>query len=274
LLNVNCPPPETTFAGAVKVTPAHDPVDFEMSERQHLPIVKILNPDATMNEQAGPYAGLDRFACRQKVLADFEKVGLLEKIEQHHHSVGHCGRCQTMVEPEVSKQWFVKVAPLAEAAIKAVTDGKIAIVPERFTKVYLNWLENIRDWCISRQLWWGHRIPAWYCRTCGEIVVAMDTPKKCPQCQSEKLAQDADTPGPARRFIRIPVVEPVLGSAPSAAECGQWTIGAGGQSTRVTWMLSKGFCGGGKADGVQLVEVCQLLLCTSVVKPLSRARVK
>ena len=178
--------------GAVKITPGHDPVDFEMSERQHLPIIRILNPDATMNEQAGPYAGLDRFVCRQKVLADFENAGLLEKTEQHHHSVGHCGRCQTMVEPEVSKQWFVKVAPLAEAAIKAVTDGRIAIVPERFTKVYLNWMENIRDWCISRQLWWGHRIPVWYCQKCGELTVAVDEPSTCSHCGSKDIVQDPD----------------------------------------------------------------------------------
>ena len=184
---------DPTFGtGAVKITPGHDPVDFEMSERQHLPIVKILNPDATMNEQAGPYVGLDRFACRQKVLADFDKAGLLEKIEPHHHSVGHCGRCQTMVEPEVSKQWFVKVAPLAEAAIKAVTDGKIAIVPERFTKVYLNWMENIRDWCISRQLWWGHRIPVWYCQKCNELTVAVDESSTCSHCGSEDIVQDPD----------------------------------------------------------------------------------
>jgi valyl-tRNA synthetase len=184
---------DLTFGtGAVKITPGHDPVDFEMSERQHLPIVKILNPDATMNEQAGPYAGLDRFACRQKVLADFEKAGLLEKVEPHHHSVGHCGRCQTMVEPEVSKQWFVKVAPLAEVAIKAVTDGQISIVPERFTKVYLNWMENIRDWCVSRQLWWGHRIPVWYCQKCGELTVAVDEPSTCGRCGSKDIVQDPD----------------------------------------------------------------------------------
>jgi len=184
---------DPTFGtGAVKITPGHDPVDFEMSERQHLQIVKILNPDATMNEQAGPYAGLDRFVCRQKVLADFEKAGLLEKVEPHNHSVGHCGRCQTMVEPEVSKQWFVKVAPLAEAAIKAVVDGKIAIVPERFTKVYLNWMENIRDWCISRQLWWGHRIPVWYCKKCNELTVAIDEPSTCSHCGSKDIVQDPD----------------------------------------------------------------------------------
>jgi valyl-tRNA synthetase len=178
--------------GAVKITPGHDPVDFEISERHHLPIINILNPDGTMNEQAGPYAGLDRLVCRQKVIEDFKKSGLLEKIETHHHSVGHCGRCQTMVEPEVSKQWFVKVAPLAEAAIKAVTDGRITIIPERFTKVYLNWMENIRDWCISRQLWWGHRIPVWYCPKCNKMTVSIDKPSTCGQCADSKIVQDPD----------------------------------------------------------------------------------
>jgi valyl-tRNA synthetase len=184
---------DLTFGtGAVKITPGHDPVDFEMSERQRLPVINILNPDGTMNEQAGPYAGLDRFVCRQKVLADFKKAGLLEKIEPHHHSVGHCDRCQTMIEPEVSKQWFVKVPPLAEVAIKAVTGGRIVIVPERFTKVYLNWMENIRDWCISRQLWWGHRIPVWYCHKCGELTVVVDEPSTCSHCGSKDIAQDPD----------------------------------------------------------------------------------
>lgn len=184
---------DTSFGtGAVKITPGHDPVDFEISERQGLGIINILNPDATMNEEAGPYAGLDRFACRQKVLADFEKAGLLEKIEPHSHSVGHCDRCQTMIEPQVSKQWFVRVAPLAEAAIKAVTDKRIVIIPERFTKVYLNWMENIRDWCISRQLWWGHRIPVWYCRKCNELTVSTDEPSSCSYCGSEDIFQDPD----------------------------------------------------------------------------------
>ena len=184
---------DPTFGtGAVKITPAHDPVDFEISERQDLALVKILNPDATMNEEAGPYTGLDRFACRERIIADFEKAGLLEKIEPHSHSVGHCDRCQTMVEPEVSKQWFVKVTPLAEAAIKAVEEGRIAIVPERFTKVYVNWMENIRDWCISRQLWWGHRIPVWYCNKCGELTVSVDEPLTCGHCGSAEIVQDAD----------------------------------------------------------------------------------
>ena len=178
--------------GAVKITPAHDPVDFEMSIRQNLPVIHILNPDATMNNEAGPYVGLDRLVCRQKIIADFEKAGLLEKIETHSHAVGHCDRCQTMIEPEVSKQWFVKVAPLAEPAIKAVTEGQIKIIPERFTKVYLNWMENIRDWCISRQLWWGHRIPVWYCTKCHELTVAVDEPTACNHCHSSEIIQDPD----------------------------------------------------------------------------------
>ncbi len=184
---------DTSFGtGAVKITPGHDPVDFEVSERQGLEMINILNPDATMNEAAGPYAGLDRFACRERVLADFQKAGLLEKIEPHSHSVGHCDRCQTMIEPQVSKQWFVKVAPLAEAAIEAVADKRIVIIPERFTKVYLNWMENIRDWCISRQLWWGHRIPVWYCRRCTELTVSVDEPLSCSHCGSADIFQDPD----------------------------------------------------------------------------------
>jgi valyl-tRNA synthetase len=178
--------------GAVKITPAHDPVDFDMSQRQNLQIIHILNPDATMNEQAGPYIGLDRFDCRKKIIEDFEKDGLLEKIEPHAHAVGHCDRCKTMIEPEVSKQWFVKIAPLAEVATKAVTDGSIKIIPERFTRVYLNWMENIRDWCISRQLWWGHRIPVWYCTACNEIIVAIEEPASCNKCGSTGITQDPD----------------------------------------------------------------------------------
>jgi valyl-tRNA synthetase len=178
--------------GAVKITPAHDPVDFEMSLRQKLPVINILNPDASMNDNTGSYAGLDRFECRKKILDDFKNAGLLEKIEPHSHAVGHCDRCQTMIEPEVSKQWFVKISPIAEVAIKAVTDGRIKIIPERFNKVYLNWMENIRDWCISRQLWWGHRIPVWYCQKCNEVIVAINEPKTCSQCNSSELIQDPD----------------------------------------------------------------------------------
>jgi valyl-tRNA synthetase len=184
---------DTTFGtGAVKITPAHDPADFDMSLRQNLPLINILNPDATMNEQAGPYASLDRFVCRQRIIEDFQKAGLLEKIEPHFHAVGHCDRCQTIIEPQVSKQWFVKTAPLAAAAIKAVTDGRIKIIPERFNKIYLNWMENIRDWCISRQLWWGHRIPVWYCRKCQQITVAVDEVSKCSHCDSFEIVQDPD----------------------------------------------------------------------------------
>ena len=145
-----------------------------------------------MNDNAGPYKGLDRYECRKRIVADLEKEGLLVKIEPHQHSVGHCHRCRTAVEPWASQQWFVKIAPLAIPAIDAVTDGRIKIIPERFTKVYLNWMENIRDWCISRQLWWGHRIPVWYCSDCGEINVSADDPTACTKCGSSKLEQDPD----------------------------------------------------------------------------------
>jgi len=178
--------------GAVKITPAHDPVDFEVAQRHGLPLVNILNADATMNENAGPYVGLDRFSCRQAILADLEKEGLLEKIEPYAHSVGHCDRCQTVIEPIASKQWFIKTQPLAQAAIKAVVDGRIAIIPQRFTRVYLNWMENIRDWCISRQLWWGHRIPVWYCQDCSELTVTVEEAKACSHCGSASIEQDPD----------------------------------------------------------------------------------
>jgi len=178
--------------GAVKITPAHDPVDFDIAQRQGLPLVNILNPDVTMNENAGKYAGLDRFDCRQAILADLEKDGLLVKVEPYTHSVGHCDRCQTIVEPIASKQWFIKMLPLAQPAIKAVVDGQITIIPARFTKVYLNWMENIRDWCISRQLWWGHRIPVWYCRDCGEVTVSVDDARNCGHCGSSHIEQDPD----------------------------------------------------------------------------------
>jgi len=178
--------------GAVKITPAHDPVDFEVGQKHGLELINILNPDASMNENAGPYVGLDRFECRKAIVKDLEKDGLLVKIKPHPHAVGHCVRCQTMVEPIASKQWFIKAEPLAQPAIKAVTSGRIKIIPERFTKVYLNWMENIRDWCISRQLWWGHRIPVWYCQDCDELTVAIEDPKACTHCGSSKLEQDPD----------------------------------------------------------------------------------
>jgi valyl-tRNA synthetase len=178
--------------GAVKITPAHDPVDFEVAQRQGLPLVNILNLDATMNENAGPYVGLDRFACRQAILSDLEKDGLLVKVEPYSHSVGHCQRCQTTIEPIASKQWFINTQTLAQAAINAVLNGRITIIPERFTKVYLNWMENIRDWCISRQLWWGHRIPVWYCHDCGELTVTIEETKCCRYCSSPNIEQDPD----------------------------------------------------------------------------------
>jgi len=178
--------------GMVKVTPAHDPVDFDISQRHGLPVIHILNPDASMNGNAGPYADLDRFEARRKIVEDFEKAGLMEKIEPYSHAIPHCFRCSTVIEPEVSKQWFVKIAPLAAPAIEAVKDGRIQIIPERFVKIYLNWMENIRDWCISRQLWWGHRIPVWYCHKCREMTVAVDTPAKCGKCGSTDIEQDPD----------------------------------------------------------------------------------
>jgi valyl-tRNA synthetase len=179
--------------GAVKITPAHDPVDFEVAQRQKLPLVNILNADVTMNENAGPYKGMDRYECRKAIIADLEKTGQLVKTEEYIHAVGHCDRCHTIVEPIASRQWFVKIASLAKPAIKAVKDGQIKILPERFNKDYLNWMNNIHDWCISRQLWWGHRIPIWYCKDCDALTVAADTPTACAKCGSKKIEQDPDT---------------------------------------------------------------------------------
>jgi valyl-tRNA synthetase len=184
---------DTSFGtGALKITPAHDPTDLEVAQRHNLPLVDIMNPDATMNENAGPYQGLERFACRDKVLADLKDKTLLEKIEPYSHSVGHCGRCQTMIEPKVSLQWFVQTQPLAKAAIEAVKDGRVTIIPERFAKIYFDWMENIRDWCISRQLWWGHRIPVWYCKDCGKLTVSVDKTSACTHCGSKQIVQDPD----------------------------------------------------------------------------------
>ena len=178
--------------GVVKITPAHDPNDFEVGKRHNLPIIRVLNDDGTMNQLAGKYQGLDRMEARKAILADLEAQGLLEKTEPHVHNVGHCYRCHTTVEPISSTQWFVKMKPLAEPAIDVVKNKEIEFIPERFTKTYYNWMENIRDWCISRQLWWGHRIPAWYCADCGETIVSEETPDTCPKCGSHKLSQDED----------------------------------------------------------------------------------
>ncbi len=178
--------------GAVKVTPGHDPVDFEIGQRHNLPIVTVIGQDARMTAQAGPYQGQERFKARQAIVEQLQREGLLEKVEPYRHSVGHCQRCNTIVEPLISPQWWVSMKPLAEPAIRVVKDGDIVIVPERFTKVYLNWMENIRDWCISRQLWWGHRIPVWYCRHCGKETVELEDPTRCAHCGSAAIEQDPD----------------------------------------------------------------------------------
>jgi valyl-tRNA synthetase len=178
--------------GALKITPAHDPTDLEVAERHHLPLVNIMNVDATMNENASSYQGLERFACRGKVVEDLRGKGLLERTEPYSHSVGHCTRCRTMIEPRVSLQWFVHTKPLAEAAIKAVREGKITIIPERFTKTYFGWMEDIKDWCISRQLWWGHRIPVWYCQSCNKLTASVEEPAACQHCGSQQIVQDPD----------------------------------------------------------------------------------
>ena len=179
--------------GAVKITPAHDPNDFEVGLRANLPILNVMTDDGFMNEKAGKYAGMDLMTCRKAIVADFTEAGALVKIEPTKHEVGTCYRCHTAVEPRVSKQWFVKMEPLAKPAIKAVRDGETKFIPERFDKIYFNWMENIRDWCISRQLWWGHRIPAWYCADCGEITVSREEPSACCKCGSSKIEQDPDT---------------------------------------------------------------------------------
>ena len=178
--------------GAVKVTPAHDPNDFEMGQRHNLEQVVVIENDGTMSANTGKYAGMDRYACRKQLVKDLDAMGVLVSVEEHEHAVGHCSRCHTTVEPLVSKQWFVKMESLARPAIEAVKDGRIQFVPERFTKIYCNWLENIRDWCISRQLWWGHRIPAWYCEDCGETIVSRTDVDTCPKCGSHHLHHDED----------------------------------------------------------------------------------
>ena len=178
--------------GFLKVTPAHDPNDYEVGKRHNLQPIQVINTDGTMNERCGKYAGLDRFECREKLLAELKEKGLLEKVEPYRLALGKCYRCQTIIEPYLSLQWFVKMKPLADKAIKATEEGKVVFHPARWRKVYLSWLENVRDWCISRQIWWGHRIPAWYCKSCGEITVSREEPVSCSHCQSKEIRQETD----------------------------------------------------------------------------------
>ncbi len=178
--------------GVVKITPAHDPNDFEVGLRHDLPVINVMNDDATMNQDCGKYAGLDRYEARKQIVADLEAGGFLVKTEDHKHNVGTCYRCGTTVEPRVSLQWFVRMEPLAKPAVEAVREGKTRMIPDRFNKIYFNWMENIRDWCISRQLWWGHRIPAYYCDECGETVISAQHVDTCPKCGGH-MTQDPDT---------------------------------------------------------------------------------
>jgi len=178
--------------GALKVTPAHDFNDFEIARRWDLPAVKVLDENGIMTEAAGPYQGLDRYACREKILKDLKHQGFLEKIEPYSHSVGHCYRCRAVVEPMISKQWFVAVKVLAEAAMAAVQDGRIKLIPESWEKSFFDWMTNIRDWCISRQIWWGHRIPAWTCSECNHVIVAREEPSACPNCGVNDFRQETD----------------------------------------------------------------------------------
>lgn len=179
--------------GVVKITPAHDPNDFEVGLRHNLPVINVMDEGAVINENGGKYQGMAREEARKAIVKDLDEGGYLVKVEPIKHNVGSCYRCGTVVEPRVSKQWFVKMEPLAKPAIDVVREGKIRLIPERMEKIYYNWMENIKDWCISRQLWWGHRIPAWYCADCGETIVAKNTPEKCPKCGGSHLHQDEDT---------------------------------------------------------------------------------
>ncbi|MBZ2175584.1 valine--tRNA ligase [Schnuerera sp. xch1] len=179
--------------GAVKITPSHDPNDFEVGERHELGQCKILTDDARINENGGKYNGLDRYEARKKIIEDLEEQDYLVEVKDHDHSIGHCERCKTTVEPIISKQWFVDMKPLAEPALKAYNEGKLNFIPKRFGKIYTHWLENIRDWCISRQLWWGHRLPVYYCEDCDEIMVSKEKPKRCTKCNSTNIHQDPDT---------------------------------------------------------------------------------
>ena len=179
--------------GCVKITPAHDPNDFEVGKRHGLEEIIVINDDATMNEKAGKYAGMDRYECRKALVADLEEMGLLVKVVPHSHNVGTHDRCHTTVEPMIKQQWFVKMDEMIKPAVEAVKKGEIKLLPARMEKTYFNWTDNIRDWCISRQLWWGHRIPAWYCDDCGEMVVSVENPGVCPKCGCKHMTQDPDT---------------------------------------------------------------------------------
>lgn len=184
---------DTKFGtGAVKITPSHDPNDYEMGLRHNLPEIVVIGKDGVMTEEAGPFAGLERYECRKQIVARLKEEGYLVKIEEHSHAVGHCQRCHNIVEPLVSTQWFVKMQPLVKAAVDCVTAGRTQFVPERFTKNYTGWMENIHDWCISRQIWWGHRIPVWYCDDCGEMSASRTDLEKCPKCGSTHIHQDED----------------------------------------------------------------------------------
>ncbi|MEW5800506.1 MAG: valine--tRNA ligase [bacterium] len=178
--------------GAVKVTPSHDPNDFEMGNQHHLPQIKVIDEQGNMTDEAGKYKGMDRVSCRKKVVKDLESLGYLVKAEEYRHAVGHCYRCQTIIEPLVSKQWFLKMKPLAEPAIEAVKDGRVRFIPAHWDNTYYEWMYNIRDWCISRQIWWGHQIPAWHCRDCGAVTVARENPPACSSCSSSNIVQETD----------------------------------------------------------------------------------
>lgn len=178
--------------GCLKITPAHDFNDFEIGLKHGLEQIKVIDEEGRMNDHAGPYRGLDRFECRERIIEDFKRDGVLIKIEDYHHKVGHCYRCKTIVEPNLSLQWFVRTKPLAQPAIEAVRTGRTRIIPDLWEKTYYEWMENIKDWCISRQIWWGHRIPAWYCEACQEVIVAKEEPRVCPRCHGQRLKQETD----------------------------------------------------------------------------------
>ena len=184
---------DTEFgSGVLKITPAHDPYDFEIGQKHNLDVVNVIDEHGKMTAGAGPYEGMDRFECRQQIVQDFQRDGTLLNVEDYHHNVGHCYRCKTMVEPYLSKQWFVRAKSLAEPAIEAVKEAWTRIIPSQWERTYFDWMHNIRDWCISRQIWWGHRIPAWYCEDCGEVMVAREEPQDCSVCESANLRQETD----------------------------------------------------------------------------------